>query len=202
MINNHQQTGVEYKPLIVGTKRNHLTVIKFHHYQVKGKRTRGYFYYLCKCDCGKYIVVVKENLLQGETKSCGCHRARANSLSHRKEKYFSSMKQIFKGYKAKAKKRKLQFNLSLEEFKKISSQNCYYCGITPQQHNKSQIGHSYGIYKYNGLDRIDSNKGYNSDNCVACCKHCNFAKWDLSTNKFYKHIKKIYEHIKDRIKNE
>ena len=29
--------------------------------------------YLCKCDCGKTIVVLRRNLLTGNTKSCGCY---------------------------------------------------------------------------------------------------------------------------------
>jgi predicted Zn-dependent peptidase len=36
------------------------------------------------------------------------------------------------------------------------------------------------------------------DNIVACCKYCNIAKSDLTQTKFFNHIKKIYEYIKQK----
>jgi len=56
----------------------------------------------------------------------------------------------------------------------------------------------YFDYTYNGLDRIDNAKGYILDNVVPCCKHCNYAKRNMSTEKFYNLIKSIYENIKNR----
>jgi hypothetical protein len=47
---------------------NRLTVIKRIHRE-NSKRT----YWLCKCQCGKKIIVESYNLKSGNTKSCGCH---------------------------------------------------------------------------------------------------------------------------------
>ena len=47
----------------------------------------------------------------------------------------------------------------------------------------------------NGIDRIDSSKGYSVDNCVPCCAKCNYAKHDLSIDDFKNHIEKIYKHL-------
>jgi hypothetical protein len=44
------------------------------------------------------------------------------------------------------------------------------------------------IYYYNGLDRIDSSKGYTRDNVEPCCVICNTMKWTLSKKDFLKHI--------------
>lgn len=48
-------------------------------------------------------------------------------------------------------------------------------------------------FKCNGIDRINSNKGYEKDNCVSCCPICNRMKLDLSLEDFYAHIEKIYK---------
>jgi len=36
------------------------------------KKRKGRWYILCKCECGNFIVVRQNNLLTGNTKSCGC----------------------------------------------------------------------------------------------------------------------------------
>jgi len=45
----------------------------------------------------------------------------------------------------------------------------------------------------NGLDRVDSSKGYIKDNVVTCCENCNRAKLDLTQQEFFAMIKSIYE---------
>jgi 5-methylcytosine-specific restriction endonuclease McrA len=43
----------------------------------------------------------------------------------------------------------------------------------------------------NGIDRIDSNKGYTMDNCVSCCWTCNRMKGNMTQQNFLEHISKI-----------
>ena len=50
------------------------------------------------------------------------------------------------------------------------------------------------VIKINGIDRIDSNKGYSFDNVVACCKYCNGAKNTMTQEEFKEWIKRVYEH--------
>lgn len=38
------------------------------------ERRKGLRYYLCRCECGKEIIVLGSNLIRGGTKSCGCLR--------------------------------------------------------------------------------------------------------------------------------
>jgi hypothetical protein len=72
-------------------------------------------------------------------------------------------------YKKRAEERfKGEEMLTEEEFKHLSQKNCHYCGKSGP----------------NGIDRIDNNKGYAKENCVPCCKHCNYVKGDLSQNDF------------------
>lgn len=42
--------------------------------------TKTKAYYICKCDCGNEVVVIRNSLLDGMTRSCGClHRDRCSS---------------------------------------------------------------------------------------------------------------------------
>ena len=43
--------------------------------------------------------------------------------------------------------------------------------------------------RINGIDRINSDKGYTIDNCVPCCAQCNHMKLDYTTEEFLTKIK-------------
>ena len=58
--------------------------------------------------------------------------------------------------------------ISKETFEKLSASPCHYCGVPGP----------------NGIDRIDSSKGYEPANCVPACKHCNYVKGNLSMEDF------------------
>jgi hypothetical protein len=59
---------------IIGKKFNKLTVLTFNNkkYVQYKNRKRAYYFYKCKCDCGKNIIVNRDNLISNHTKSCGC----------------------------------------------------------------------------------------------------------------------------------
>ena len=56
----------------IGKRYGMLTVIKLDHveqkYNKKGIKEGLLYFYLCKCDCGNYVVVRLHNLLSGNTK--------------------------------------------------------------------------------------------------------------------------------------
>ena len=96
-------------------------------------------------------------------------------------------------YKIKSQTNK-EFNLSFEEFTNLTKQNCKYCGAKPifPERFKNEFKNRDITY-FNGIDRIDSSKGYDLNNCVPCCKTCNAMKSDLELNTFLEHINKIYK---------
>jgi hypothetical protein len=67
---------------ITGRKYGRLTVLRFHHSEIVGKRGDKKPYWLCRCDCGNEKIVSGETLKAGHTKSCGCQKseAAANNL--------------------------------------------------------------------------------------------------------------------------
>lgn len=72
-------------------------------------------------------------------------------------------------YKKRAEDRfKGESVLTKEQFQELSNQECHYCGKEGP----------------NGIDRIDNSVGYTFENCVPCCKHCNYVKGDLSLADF------------------
>lgn len=93
---------------------------------------------------------------------------------------------LYKQYAFNAKARNLEYSLSPEQFVSIAQNSCHYCGDAP--------GNFSSGYKYNGIDRVDNNKGYFIENCVACCKICNRAKRELSLEDFLSWIRRIREY--------
>jgi hypothetical protein len=145
----------------------------------------------CICDCGKELVVNGTSLRQKKTISCGCSKIERWLLP----KSVAAFNKLFYMYKYAAKRRGLEFNLSENEFRKITKQHCHYCGATPSAVFKTQSDLS-GTYTYNGIDRKDSSIGYTLENCVPCCSLCNTAKMDLGYDDFILLISKIYNHMK------
>lgn len=125
----------------------------------------------CKCSCGNKTLVAGGSLKSGRTMSCGClQRERTSIISA--EYRISSMENTVRHYwnkcKNRARKKGIPFTLTKKQVGSLIFQNCHYCGQEPKQ--------SFGTKNYqpyNGLDRMDSDKGYTIDNVVPCCGNCN-----------------------------
>lgn len=162
---------------ITGKKFRKLTVIKRNFSNGKGGEAK----WLCKCDCGNEKVILGKSLRSGNTKSCGCLKKFKSGLANMKNKIVQ--------YKTKAKQRGLEYNLTEEQFAKLTEQDCYYCGAKPK--NIINDPGKNGAYIYNGLDRINNTKGYTIDNVVSCCKICNRAKGTLTLREFKDWIRRL-----------
>jgi 5-methylcytosine-specific restriction endonuclease McrA len=87
--------------------------------------------------------------------------------------------------KATSKNNKITYDLDpLKAFENYIIGCCSYCGLKPQfPHTR------------NGIDRVDSSKGYTEDNCVSCCTFCNYSKLDYTIDEFKEWIIRIYTHL-------
>ena len=65
-------TYTERYETLINQKFGRLTVLEKAESIFVGGKKRGAF--KCKCDCGKEIIVLREKLISGNTKSCGCLR--------------------------------------------------------------------------------------------------------------------------------
>lgn len=153
-----------------GTVFNNWTLVK----NMRGQKS------IFRCNiCNKEYLKHTNNIFDGRSKRC--KDCRAMTAEH---KTFTLVKQT-------AKRRKIKFLITEEEWLNLATKNCYYCDSQP----KNCIA-SYGEFKYNGLDRIDTTKEYVLENVVPCCRMCNTAKSDHDYETFLDWIEKIYERKK------
>lgn len=116
----------------------------------------------------------------------------------------SGMNGLYAKYRANARHRNTLFNLSKQEFKTITSKDCHYCGIAPIQEyfswNKrmTKEGAAHSLYKYNGIDRVDSTKPYEMSNVLPCCGFCNRSKNKYTYEQFVAWINKAYHNLNTR----
>jgi hypothetical protein len=82
----------------------------------------------------------------------------------------------YTSYRKSAEKRGFSFLISFDYFMTYWNKPCSYCG--------SDI-------KSVGIDRIDSNKGYEEGNTTSCCNTCNTMKTVMTKEHFLSHCKKI-----------
>lgn len=161
-------------------------VVKYRGENDRSGKTR----WICLCDCGKEKLTYATELTRGRGTSCG-YGCLYYPLQIPPSKY------IWFNYRGSAKRKNLPFILTLEQLSSIISQPCGYCGREPSQSmSSSQMRKhpSYKIFRYNGIDRIDSAKGYVEGNVVPCCKPCNEMKSDKSYEEFLRLVSEIYKH--------
>lgn len=185
---------------LIGKKFHKLTVIS------RNEDSDHYGSWKCLCECGNMTNVSSDKLKRktSPTKSCGCLN---KELSKLRGKNIS--KSIIKYDMIEASARsvwgKRYSEMPFEEFFKISQENCYYCQEPPsnKQNCASKLSSSErkkdGYFIYNGLDRLDNSKDHSKENCVPCCKYCNFAKRERSVKEFKNWIKKAFKNILKKI---
>ena len=173
-------------------------------------------YVNCLCDpelggCGNVKEISLNRLTCRENvKSCGCLQRSSTTKAHtaKKDKAYNIYKfddqksgafgSIVYRYKVWAKKRNLIFELTEAECYRLFKSDCRYCRSKPKN-VKTATNNKTLKFLYNGIDRVDNNKGYVLDNVVSCCKICNYAKNNLSCEEFRDWIKRIMENNKDMI---
>jgi hypothetical protein len=125
-------------------------------------------------------------------------------MAYKKKGYFkrppgeAAKTEVYGRYKSGARIRGYEFNLSMEEFEKLTQMLCHYCGDDPN--NKASTHVSTGFFYYNGIDRKDNSLGYFKENCVPCCRVCNRAKQAMSYDDFVTWISRVVEFNKENDK--
>lgn len=143
--------------------------------------------WLIKCSCGVEKAILGTTLRNTKVKSCGHLRGTGNEYPDG----IAAKNLIFAHYRKNAEKMNREFSLSKDEFCSFLSSNCAYCGSGPTSVVKSRSFLKPDFY-YNGIDRVDNNKGYSIDNCVPCCSICNLMKRSMPVDHFLLHVRKIY----------
>lgn len=196
---NRQNTIVDQESM-VGKKFNRLLVVS----AALSRHKRAYWN--CLCDCGRTCVAMGKYLRQNKKQSCGCLRTEYNQLKaatmSRKNVLpdgEAAFNLLYASYRCSAENRSLSFELTKEQFKLLTTQNCFYCGKEPNQKYKPYLSKGY---VYNGVDRRNNEIGYVLSNVVSCCKLCNWMKNSFLESDFLAHCALVTEYQnKKRIEN-
>ena len=176
---------------LVGRKFNKLIVLKLDHTNLNNRH-----FWLCRCDCGNEVVVAGGHLYTGHNKSCGCYNDILRCQGRLPGE--AGYNKIKRGYIKGAQYRNFKFELSEEDFKKLITDNCFYCGIKPS--TVRNTGSARSTFVYNGIDRVDNLKGYEKNNVVTCCEKCNRMKGILGKEEFIRQCTSIYIHLSKNYK--
>lgn len=128
-----------------------------------GRGTR----WLCQCDCGNKTIVARNNLVYGNTKSCGCLVGKANSRKKYGEKSIQKedsqtkrLYQIWQGMKARC------YNKNNKDYKYYGKLGVSICSEWKDNFEEFYYWSMANGYKENlTIDRINNDKGYSPDNC-------------------------------------
>lgn len=191
---------MKYPRDLVGLRFGRLLVL-----EDSGERTScGGVKYRCLCDCGNHSITARSELINGRATSCGCYRiekireSRKNLKGkpcHPKRKYETNEERyanyVFRHIRQRAKTDNISFSLESKQVEKLIQSKCYYCNAEKTNKFKYPRFSEDYVYNYNGIDRIDSAKGYEEGNVVPCCKWCNQAKSTMSQKDFYDWVQRI-----------
>ena len=142
-------------------KFNNLTVLK--RMTNRKKQTM----WLCKCDCGKEVVVSSANLKSGHTKSCGCYALKEKSKRMKEKnptyKHGLSNSRLFEIWRAMKKRCYLKTHV---HYKNYGAR-----GIRVCEEWKNDFMNFYNWAMANGyrddltIDRINPDGNYEPNNC-------------------------------------
>lgn len=186
----------------LGTRVGNVIIVEYLDKIRKGSRFWYYYKYLC--DCGRTGTSTRHTLIQStkRNKYC-CNQCRKDKLAVWAKKtctrYLDPVEgkcaTLFSNYRSKCKIKGWNFNLTFNEFKILVQSNCHYCDLAPNKYRLDRAKSRAGISRiyFNGIDRLDSSKGYELINVVPCCEDCNKAKRNLSYTQFLDLVKRIYD---------
>ena len=184
----------------------HLTCKSF----IEVRKGRGY--YLFECTCGNTIENRLDKVTEKYSQHCGCKGRKKYKKREPCNKKDTSIKEsriiaeseifkleetlslaLYKEYIKSASRRNHTWSIDLIEFKYLIKQECIYCKTPPmqlQKHSRNLVSNYDGLL-YNGIDRVNNDKGYISDNVITCCGWCNRAKGTRSYSEMNMYIERI-----------
>lgn len=140
---------------LTGMKFGKLTAIK----KVGSNKNKQAFW-LCRCDCGNEKIILGSNLLNENTKSCGCYRV--DCLIKRTTKHGKSNERIYIIWKLMKGRCN---NRSGNNYKYYKERGITYCEEWEEFENFYNWAINNGYSDDLTLDRIDVNGNYCPKNC-------------------------------------
>lgn len=195
---NHFLFGKTYEKMI-GLKFNMLTILSIIKDNIKNR-----IFANCVCDCGKKKRI-RADLIKNETYiSCGCHSKNRKSMTGNLNPSFKGVGKIgisfFNELKRTAKRRNLDFNITIDYLWKIFKNQNGKCSLTNQplkfgrirRHNETTAS----------LDRIDNNLGYIVGNVRWVLKDINMIRKNYDTEYFIELCNLVAKHNPRAVKDQ
>lgn len=160
-----------------------------------GADNNGLSLWRCRCSCGAERVVRLGSLSSGVTRSCGQHRTAQTAQGE------AGFRRLLGAYRVNAKRREHTFALAEDVFRALVTGNCHYCGQAPSNVSEHSAGRvtaatrANSTFLYNGIDRLDTARGYEADNVVTCCATCNRAKLAMTYDEFVSWLRRVHRHL-------
>jgi hypothetical protein len=149
------------------------------------KNKNGHIKYLCQCDCGNTCEVFGTHLRENKIVSCKC-KNKVNGVSG--DMWY---KMINSGIKTRAKRSKLEVNITKEYINEIFLLQNGKCKLSGVEITLPTTWRDRGYTA--SLDRIDSDKGYIIGNVQWVHKHINVMKNTFPQEMFIFFCKKVSE---------
>ena len=161
--------------------------------RINGRRSVERHFYLCSCECGGTIRVIRGNLVSEHTGSCGCLKARKQNNSKGWTGHGDVSGRVWNRVLRKAKERDLKVQVTISEvWKKFQDQDGR-CALTGWHISLKSIKGRYSEQTAS-LDRIDSSRGYTLDNVQWIHKDVNWMKNRFSEDRFLEVCKAVVKH--------
>lgn len=139
----------------IGKKYNKLTVISLSKSKKQNRRN-----YDCVCECGNYVTVVSSSLINGGTKSCGCHqRQMAKNAKTTHGLSYSAEYNIW------VLMIKRCTNINDKRYNRYGGRGITVCKRWLKSFENFYLDMGARPSVNYSIDRIDNNKGYSPKNC-------------------------------------
>lgn len=156
------------------------------------------WYWRCRCDCGNECYKTAHALQNSGTHECPGCSIHTKKLKITLPENGAAWNKAYAIVKHNALNRGYSFLLTMEQFKTLCSQPCYYCGADPNLPMFSGRKRKVPVAFRNGIDRFDNSKGYVVENCVPCCFSCNQMKSNASYEEWLGKLRQIIKHCEER----
>lgn len=188
---------------------NYLTVLHQEN-ELCSDRRRNYWH--CRCVCGKEVRRRADAIISGKTTSCGCKHSNRHKIG-KLSPLWTGCGDIAGWYlaalKASAKKRNIEFNLTIEYIWDLFKKQEGICALSglPIKFHCGSSRHNR-MNQTASLDRIDSNLGYVEENVYWVHKVVNLMKNHFESEVFIhtcnaiakKHPREVNEDIINKAK--
>ena len=126
---------------------------------------RGEARWVCRCDCGKELLVPTYSLTSGNTKSCGCSRSCHGKHGAYKGGKVERLYRVWLSMKTRCS------NKNTQKYHDYGGRGIRVCEEWDKSYASFRewaLGNGYNPNAKHGectIDRVDNNKGYSPDNC-------------------------------------